>query len=192
MHTDPSPDRSIAEHRARPAVHGREEPERTVSAVIRVEPATVEWLEALVEGDDVFAARFGIAAVAGWAGFPEAVPHILAGAREQPDQTWGAHLFFDNDGALVGLGGWKGAPVRGGAELGYAVAPARQGRGIATAVVGELLARAVAAGVTTVVAHTLPEPNASTAVLERCGFTRAAEAIDLDEGPVWRWERPVP
>jgi len=32
--------------------------------VIRVEPATVEWLEALVEGDGVFAARFGAAGLA--------------------------------------------------------------------------------------------------------------------------------
>jgi ribosomal-protein-alanine N-acetyltransferase len=192
VHTHPSADQSVADQRARPPVHGRQAATHMVSAVIRVEPAAVEWLEALVEGDDVFAARFAIGVVDGWAGFPEAVPHILAGVREEPDQAWGAHLFFDDDGALVGLGGWKGAPVHGAAELGYAVAPARQGRGIATAVVAELVARAAAAGVTTVVAHTLAEPNASTTVLERSGFTRAAEVIDPDEGPVWRWERSLP
>lgn len=160
-------------------------------AVIRVEPATVEMLEALVEGDDVFEARFATPVIDGWAGFPEAVPHALAGARENPDQSWGTHLFFDDDGALVGFGGWKGAPVDRAVELGYAVAPARQGRGIATAVVAELVARAAAAGVATVVAHTLAETNASTAVLERSGFTRTAAPVDPDEGPVWRWERSL-
>jgi RimJ/RimL family protein N-acetyltransferase len=157
--------------------------------MVRVEPATVAWMEALVEGDDVFASRFGIPVVEGWAGFPEAVPHTLGAVREQPDQTWGTHLFFaEGDGALVGFGGWKGAPVDGAAELGYAVAPARQGRGIATAVVTELIARARAAGLSTVLAHTLAEPNASTAVLTKTGFTRAATITDPDDGPIWRWE----
>ena len=41
------------------------------------------------------------------------------------------------DGALIGFGGFKGAPRDGDVEIGYAVAPDRQGRGIATAVVGD-------------------------------------------------------
>lgn len=100
----------------------------------------------------------------------------------------GAHLVFDEDGALVGLAGWKGEPVHGVAELGYAVAPARQGRGIATCVVRELLSRARAAGLRTVIAHTLAETSASTSVLERCDFERVEELIDPDDGAVWRWE----
>ena len=42
-----------------------------------------------------------------------------------------------------------------------------------------------------VTAHTLAEENASTKVLQRCGFTRTAELIDPDEGPVWRWELQI-
>ncbi|HEV2123630.1 MAG TPA: GNAT family protein [Chloroflexota bacterium] len=78
---------------------------------------------------------------------------------------WGLHLVFDEDGALVGNAGWKGEPVGGAAELGYAVAPSRPGRGIATPVVRELLARACAARLRTVVAHTLAEASPSTSVL---------------------------
>lgn len=37
-------------------------------------------------------------------------------------------------------------------------------------------------------AHTLPEVNASTRVLEKCGFRHAAEIHDPVDGPVWRWE----
>jgi hypothetical protein len=37
--------------------------------VIRVEPATLAWLEALADGDDVFTARFDLPVVAGWAPF---------------------------------------------------------------------------------------------------------------------------
>ena len=159
--------------------------------MMRVEPATLEWMDALAAGDNVFASRFGVAVVPGWAGFPEAIPAALDAARVHDADPWGFHLFFDDDGSLVGFGGWKGAPVNGTVELGYSVAPARQERGLATAAVRELIARAQVAGVKRVVAHTLPESSASTGVLKRCGFRFVGETPDPDgqvEGVVWRWE----
>lgn len=126
--------------------------------------------------------------ILGWAGFPEAVPAALPTLRANPDSAWGPHLIFDDDGALVGFGGWKGAPREGAVELGYAVAPQRQGRGIATAAVRELVTRAYAEDVALVIAHTLPEISASTSVLRRCGFMDVGELIDPDDGAVWRWE----
>jgi [ribosomal protein S5]-alanine N-acetyltransferase len=156
--------------------------------MVRVVPAQLDWLEALAERDAVFEQRFGITVVPGWVGFPEALPYAVREAREGDSGEWGSHLFFDDDGALVGFGGWKGRPVDGVAELGYAVSPDRQGRGIATDVVRQLLERARAAGLQMVCAHTLAEPNASTKVLERCGFSFAGDVTDPDEGTVWRWE----
>jgi RimJ/RimL family protein N-acetyltransferase len=158
--------------------------------VVKVLPARLDWLDALAEGDEVFSARFGISVVTGWVGFPEALPAAIEEARRQPDDPWGTHLFFDDDGALVGFGGFKGAPRDGEVELGYAVAPGRQGRGIATAVVEELISRARAAGVNVVSAHTLAEENASTAVLRKSGFSRSGQRRDPD-GDVWRWERAL-
>ena len=38
-------------------------------------------------------------------------------------------------------------------------------------------------------AHTLPEPNASTRILEKLGFVKCGDAIDPDAGLVLRWER---
>lgn len=160
--------------------------------MVTVSPARVEWLAALVAGDDVFTQRFGIPVVAGWVGFPESLPYALEGTRAAPDDVWGTHLFFDDaDGALVGFGGWKGAPVDGTAELGYAIAPARQGRGLATAVVATLVERARAAGVKVVTAHTLGAPNASTAVLVTSGFARGADVADAELGTIWRWEKAL-
>lgn len=95
---------------------------------------------------------------------------------------------FDDDGTLVGFGGWKGPPVNGAAELGYAVAPECRGRGIATAVVRELVTRARGANLRVVVAHTLPENSSSTTVLHRCGFVHVGAVVDPDDGVVWRWE----
>ena len=39
-----------------------------------------------------------------------------------------------------------------------------------------------------VIAHTLPEPNASTRVLVKNGFRNAGPVLDPDDGRVWRWE----
>jgi RimJ/RimL family protein N-acetyltransferase len=160
-----------------------------LSVVVQVLPAHLDWLEALAAGDDVFTTRFGIPVVDGWVGFPEALPLAVEGARERSEDEWGTHLFFDDvDGALVGFGGFKGEPRHGEVELGYAIAPSRRGRGIATAVVGVLVERARSAGINTVTAHTLGEENASTAVLRKNGFVRAGDVDDPGEGTVWRWE----
>lgn len=156
---------------------------------VRLEAATGEWLEALVVGDECFTERFGIPVAEGWAGFPEALPVLLDGVRTHGPSMWGPHLFFDGDGVLVGLGGFKGPPHGGFAEVGYAVAPARQGRGIATQATTSMIEQARHEGLERVIAHTLPEQNASTTVLERCGFSRAG--VDLEagvDGEVWRWE----
>lgn len=156
--------------------------------MIRVEPVTRDWAEALAEGEAVFSDRFGIVVEPGWIGFPEALPVLVDGARREGGSEWGWHFVFDDDGALVGNAGWKGAPVDETVEIGYAVAPARQGRGVATAVVRELLGRAQTAGIRRVIAHTLAEESASASVLQHCGFQRVSEIVDPDDGPVWRWE----
>ena len=54
-----------------------------------------------------------------------------------------------------------------------------------------MIDRARDAGLEAVVAHTLAEENASTAVLRKNGFVRAGDIDDPDEGTVWRWELPV-
>jgi RimJ/RimL family protein N-acetyltransferase len=38
-------------------------------------------------------------------------------------------------------------------------------------------------------AHTLPEENASTRVLAKCGFRQVGEMVDPEDGLVWRWEK---
>lgn len=152
-----------------------------------MEPVTLAWAQALAQGDDVFAERFGVPVEPGWSGFPEMIPRLGEAIADGRPAVWGSHLVFDDDSTLVGLAGWKGEPIEGVAELGYAVAPARRGRGIATAAVCELLARGRASGVRTAVAHTLPEESPSTSVLVRCGFTNVGEVVDGDEGVVWRW-----
>jgi ribosomal-protein-alanine N-acetyltransferase len=160
--------------------------------MLRVEPAPLEWLEALAAGDDEFTRRFGLRVAPGWLVFPEILAITIEVLRAGDNGKWGMQLFFEDD-VLVGNGGWKGAPVDGVAELGYAVAPEYRNRGIATAVVRTLVQRADAsAGVRLVVAHTLAEASPSTSVLTACGFTKVGELTDPDDGDLWRWELPRP
>lgn len=158
---------------------------------VQVEPITQAWAQALARGDDEFAEEFGVPVAADWAGFPEVSSFIVEVARSGAPGPWGLHLVFSDDGALVGNAGWKGEPVDGVAELGYVVAPERQGRGVATAVVRELLARARASGLREVIAHTRAEASPSTSVLSRCGFMKVHELVDPDDGPIWRWKVTV-
>ena len=161
----------------------------TLVVVVQVSPARLDWLEALAEGDEVFSSRFGIAVEPDWSGFPEALPAAVADARQRHEDPWGTYLLFDADGALVGIGGFKGPPADDVVEIGYAVSPSRQGRGIATAAVQCFLARAAREGVAVVVAHTLAGVNPSTRVLTKTGFVRTTAQHDPEIGEVWRWER---
>lgn len=154
---------------------------------LSIEPIGIEWAEALIVSDASFAERFHIPVEADWSGFEDALPILLEAARAAGPSKWRPALFFD-DGVLVGTGGWKGPPEDGVAEMGYAVAPARQGRGIATAVVQRLIEQPRREGVRAVIAHTLAEENASTKVLARCGFTRIAEMTDRDDRPISQWK----
>jgi RimJ/RimL family protein N-acetyltransferase len=72
------------------------------------------------------------------------------------------------------------------------VDPAYQGQGYATEAVRALVTYAFGSGgVCLVRAHTSPEPNASTGVLTKCGFTWIGEVVDPEHGLVWRWEKPA-
>jgi RimJ/RimL family protein N-acetyltransferase len=74
-------------------------------------------------------------------------------------------------------------------EIAYGIAPRYQGRGYATEAARAIVGYAVASGrVRTIQAHTLPEHNPSTRVLQKCGFTLKGQIIHPEDGPVWSWE----
>ncbi len=94
-------------------------------------------------------------------------------------------------GAVIGNCGYKSPPDPDGiVEIAYGVDPEHQGRGHATESAQAMVKYAFASGCVRIVrAHTLPEQNASTRVLTKCGFEYVGEVIDPDDGLVWRWER---
>jgi len=113
--------------------------------------------------------------------------------RSGPCDPWihGFALVQQSNGAIVGKCGFTGPPSADGVvEIAYGVSPEHQGKGYATEAAAALTTYALShEQVHTVRAHTLPEANASTRVLTKCGFTRIGEVIDPNDGLVWRWER---
>jgi ribosomal-protein-alanine N-acetyltransferase len=160
-----------------------------LDGVIRLVPASLELLDAALDGDESLARALGHDVVPGWVTFTEALqPTRDALAAQGGDATWGTRFFVSGDPPeLVGWGGFKGPPEGGVVELGYEIAESRRGRGLATAATRAMLAAAFAdEDVTAVIAHTLAEPNASNRVLEKTGFRLEGEANDEGQS-VWRF-----
>jgi ribosomal-protein-alanine N-acetyltransferase len=116
-------------------------------------------------------------------------------ARETDPWRFGFGVIHKIDNVLIGLCGFPGPPDSDGfAEIAYGIAPAYQGKGYATEVAKALIDFAsLDARVKRLCAHTLAQINASTRVLEKCGFRKVGEAIDPENNlPIWRWERCHP
>lgn len=126
-----------------------------------------------------------------------ASPEFMArveNAKEPDPWQFGFAIIHKIDNALIGMCGFPGPPNSNGVvEIAYGIAPSYQQRGYATEA-AEALSQFAAADprVKTICAHTLTEKNASTRVLEKCGFKKTGDAVDPENNlPIWRWERAV-
>jgi RimJ/RimL family protein N-acetyltransferase len=113
---------------------------------------------------------------------------------DSPDLWSHGFLVIERESELaVGACAFKGPPDSSGlVEIAYGIVPDFEGRGYATEAARALVEQASREEeVKLVRAHTLPLPNASTRVLEKCGFRFVGPAVDPYDGEVWRWERDL-
>lgn len=165
---------------------------------IRLLAHTPSHLRALLDSAGAYERQLGISVADGVREFltgPEVSESFLERLREAaPADPWrdGFGVVHLTDRSLIGFCSFVGPPdAEGIVEIGYGIAPGFEGQGYATEATRLLIERAFASGrVRRVRAHTLPERNASTRVLEKCGFQRCGELLDSVDGPVWRWEKP--
>lgn len=116
----------------------------------------------------------------------------LDSATQADPWQFGFAVIHKIDNVLIGVGGFSGPPDSDGvAEIAYGIAPSYQGKGYATEVANALIDFASRdSRVRKICAHTLAEPNASTRVLEKCGFKKVSQTTDPENNlAVWRWER---
>lgn len=125
-----------------------------------------------------------------WPQFPESIPYAYDYLKTHPSSVWGMYLFIHTrDRALIGNGGYKGAPDEEGmVEIGYAIVPEYRRRGLATEAACGMTRYAFShPEVKIVQAHTLKDGTASMGVLRKLGMKFVGTAQDPDEGEVLQW-----
>jgi RimJ/RimL family protein N-acetyltransferase len=167
-------------------------------ANVKLLPHTLEHVRALVEGSSAYERRFGLAVANGVREFltgPEVSEAFLERLRvSTKSDPWkdGFGIVHAADNLLIGLCSFGAPPSRQGTvEISYGIAPSWRGRGFATEAAHLIIAHAFEdKRVRKVQAHTLPEQNASTKVLEKCGFKLQGEMMHPEDGLIWQWELP--
>ena len=124
----------------------------------------------------------------------EAVFEIAKATRDLYERTgtrspWIGYLAERQSGsAIVGTCGFKGPPSAGNVEVAYFTFPQFENEGIASAMLRHLILIALSdVMVDRILAHTLPEENASAHILRKAGFIQEGLDEDDEAGHVWRW-----
>jgi [ribosomal protein S5]-alanine N-acetyltransferase len=158
-------------------------------------PANLALLESIVAEDHARISLLlgGVGIAEEWMHFPDAMVWMRDYLRENElDTRWWSYVIVHRDDAcLIGNCGFKGPPDHHSTvEIGYEVATAYQGKGLAKEAAARLCEYAFAhESVKRVSALTLAKENASTGLLRSLGFHFIGEQIDIEDGVVWAWEK---
>jgi RimJ/RimL family protein N-acetyltransferase len=158
---------------------------------VRLIPIDGDTANALASGAAAFESSYGACVEGDLEHARELVRQNLEWMAGDPrGAPWGAYLAVSEPGRdVVAVGAFVHAPTaHGEVEIAYGTFPRFERRGLGTATAAGLVAVARAqADVRRVIAHTAPERNASTRILEKLGFVHEGEAADKDIGLCWRW-----
>ena len=101
---------------------------------------------------------------------------------------WVGYVLIRDD-VIVGTCGFTGTPKNNTVEIAYWTFETHEGQGVASFACGELvkIARQEISDLT-IIAHTAPEHNASTHILEKNGFIKTGIERDDEIGEAWKWQ----
>lgn len=157
-------------------------------------PCELSHFEAIVHDEPGLASLLQVELADEWLGFPaarEAMQPAYEYLKSHPSVLgWWTYLFIHKaDRTLIGLGGFKGeVGEEGMVEIGYEIAPAYRRRGLALEAAHGMIEYAfIHPQIKRVDAHTLPELNASTGVLEKVGMKHVGTVQDPADGEIWQW-----
>jgi RimJ/RimL family protein N-acetyltransferase len=156
-------------------------------------PANLPMLEAIAIEDWATLSGLlgGVDFADHWLHFPEAMIWMRDFLREHEADLgwWNFLIIHQKDVRLIGTCGYKGTPsFAGEVEIGYEIAEAYQGQGLATEAARALVDNAFQHdSVKVVMAYTLAEKNASNVLLQKIGFQYVDEHVDIEDGKIWEW-----
>lgn len=160
---------------------------------LKLIPCDTEILKTAIQGDEILAKKINVTVQDNWTEFGVvALQYSLdrLSGNEEESGWWTYFPVHKQDNKLIGSGGYKGKPTADGTvEIGYEIALDYRNRGLATEMTKGLIENAFRdERVRLIVAHTLGQDNASTKVLQKCGFKKVEEINDPDDGLIWKWE----
>src|SRR5262249_27813773 len=120
----------------------------------------------------------------------DVISQTLAMHKTKPPAPWGGYIVVDSQsGVVIGTCAFTNQPdPNGTVEIAYFTFPEYKRRGYATAMAKSLIKIAWSSPIVKeVIANTLPEPSASTRILEIVGMKCRGEVIDPVDGKIWRW-----
>lgn len=136
----------------------------------------------------------GVRADSGWADdFPargDMAAMRMSRFSSEPNEQWFGSYLILVDNVVSGTIGFKGGPVANQVEIGYGVVPSRQGRGVATSAIAQLLAL-IAGQSLEVRAETEVSNAASQSVLSHAGFQQVGRRTEPDGSDLIVWSRHV-
>ncbi len=156
-------------------------------------PCELSHFEAILNDEQKLASLLQVSLAEDWLGFDAAIEAMAPAYEHQKAHPeifgWWTYLFVHKpDRTLIGLGGYKGPVQKGVVEIGYEIAPAYRRQGLALEAAHGMTRNAFAnPEVESVDAHTLPDRNASTRVLEKLGMKFVETVHDPQDGEIWRW-----
>lgn len=96
--------------------------------------------------------------------------------------------FAKQNQKFIGAAAFKGKPKDNKVEIAYGTFPGFEGRGMGTEICRQLVMLALKTDPGLIItARTLPQENASTAILKKNGFTLVGTIWDEEDGNVWEW-----
>jgi ribosomal-protein-alanine N-acetyltransferase len=149
---------------------------------------TLQYFEALLQGEEILGDLLNIDIPQSWTEFPEIILVAYDKLRNNPSMLgWFFYLVIHKeDKRLIGAGGFKGHPdPEGTVEIGYEITAEYREQGYGTELTQALVRFAFSHSyVKRVVAHTEEEYNAAVKVLQKSGMHFVGEAPEQ----LWKWE----
>jgi ribosomal-protein-alanine N-acetyltransferase len=103
--------------------------------------------------------------------------------------------YAEENGNLVGSGGFKGQPIHGTIEIAYGTFENYRNQGIGTSICKLLVNLSLKTDPSIeITARTLPEESFSTRILKKNNFIFNGTVNDPEDGEVWEWvlKHPIP
>ena len=158
---------------------------------LQILPCSLQYFEALLQGNDVLGELLSIDIPEYWTEYPEMVLVAYDKLRNDPSMLgWFFYLVVHRlDRRLIGAGGFKGRPNEEGiVEIGYEIAAAYREQGYGTELAEALIRFAFGhTYVNKLVAHTEEEYNASVKILQKSGMHFVGEISDKEDDQLWQW-----